>query len=68
MSKKKKIKIQLQDYSYKCGDGCCDNYGTIVKVNGEELPFQNTDRAIIIEEILKHLGYEVEIEETYDYK
>lgn len=65
---KEKIKIELHDYSYDCADRCCTNYGTITKVNGQELETHNTDRTTIIENILRHLGYEVEVEETYDYK
>lgn len=64
----KKVKITLHDYSHTCGDGCCTDYGTVTTVNGKELNFYNTDRYTIIEGILTELGYEVEIEETYDYE
>ena len=58
---KKKIKIELKDYWYQCGDGCCDNYGTITKVDGEELECHNQDAGTIVKQILEHLGYDVEI-------
>jgi hypothetical protein len=60
-----KVKIELNEYNYTCGDGCCTNYGTVTKVNGEELPFHNQDVATILRGVLEKLGYEVEIEETY---
>lgn len=61
------IKIKLHDYSYSCTDGCCTDYGTKVTVNGEELPTTNQDVATILQSVLTHLGYDVEVEETYDY-
>ncbi len=68
MPSKKKIKIELKEYAYHCGDGCCFNYGTITKVNGEELPCHNQDAATIVKQILEHLGYEVDIDEQYDFE
>lgn len=65
---KPKIKIELQEYSYNCGDGCCTNYGTITKVNGVDLDLHNQDTATIVRQILEHLGYEVEIEQTHEYE
>ncbi len=63
----KELKIELHEYSYTCGDGCCYNYGTITTINGEELSCHNTDTATILKQILEHLGYKVEIDETYKY-
>ena len=57
-----KIAISIKDWSYECGDGCCTNYGTTTKVNGFELSCNNQDRETIIEKILQHLGYEVEMD------
>jgi hypothetical protein len=62
----KKLKIELNEYCHECGDGCCTNYGTIVKVNGEEMPYHNQDTSTILEQVLQHLGYEVEIIQTYN--
>jgi len=64
MDNKAKIKITLDDYCYNCADGCCTNYGTIVKVNGVEMPFHNQDVKTILEQVLQHLGYDVEIIQT----
>jgi hypothetical protein len=63
---KNKVKIHFSEYWYKCGDGCCDDYGTITTVNGEELEFRNEDTSTIVKGILEKLGYEVEITHDYD--
>lgn len=63
---KPKIKIELNEYCYDCADGCCTNYGTITKVNGEELELHNQDSGTIVRQILEHLGYDVELIETYN--
>lgn len=55
--KNKELIIELDDYHYKCADGCCDLSSTIIKVNGEELDGQNTDAGSILKEVLTHLGY-----------
>ena len=64
----KKIEIKLKEYSYSCGDGCCLNYGTITTVNGNELDLHNSDTGAIVKQILEHLGYEVEINEDWDFE
>ena len=56
------LKINLTEYGYSCGDGCCYNYGTITTVNGVELPCHNQDAGTILSQVLEHLGYKVEIE------
>lgn len=63
---KEKVKIELIEYAYECGDGCCTNYGTITKVNGVEIECQNQDTETIIYHILTNLGYEVEVETIYE--
>jgi len=65
-AQKSKLLIEFNEYCTTCGDGCCTNYGTVVKVNGVEMPFHNQDTRTVVEEILQHLGYEVEIIETYN--
>jgi hypothetical protein len=64
--KNKKLTITFDEYNYQCSDGCCDHYGTVTTINGKELPLHNQDYETIVEQILKHLGYEVEIENFYD--
>ena len=62
----KKIKIELDEYDYDCADGCCTNYGTIVTVSGEELTAHNSDTAMIIRNILSHMGYDAEVVEKFN--
>jgi ABC-type proline/glycine betaine transport system substrate-binding protein len=63
---KEKLTINLKNYSLTCGDGCCTECGTITEINGEVLPNCNTDTMSILEQILTHLGYDVEITEEFD--
>lgn len=63
---KPKIKIELDEWFYTCGDGCCTEYGTTTKVNGEEMPLINQDAGTIVKMVLEHLGYEVELINTYN--
>ena len=65
---KEKLNIELNEYAYHCGDGCCYNYGTIIKVSGEQMPFHNQDISTILQQVLEHLGYEVEITEKPNYE
>lgn len=62
---KQKVKVELEEYSTTCGDGCCHDYGIVTKVNGVELPCHNTDIKTIVEQILQHLGYDVVVENVY---
>ncbi len=62
----KKLNINLNDYEYKCGDGCCDNYGTITTIDGIELSCHNQDPGTIVKQILEHLGYEVKVTLSYN--
>ncbi len=61
-----KVKITFENYNNSCGDGCCLDYGTITKVNGEELEFRNSDTETIVKGILEKLGYNVTIETIYE--
>jgi len=63
---KEKLKIELIDWDYTCGDGCCTTYGTTTIVNGVEMPSNNQDAETILRMVLEHLGYEVEIEQKYE--
>jgi hypothetical protein len=63
-----KVKIELDEYIYNCADGCCTNFGTTTTVNGVELDLNNQDAGTIVKMVLEHLGYEVELIETYNGK
>ena len=63
---KEKLTIELNDYCHNCTDGCCTDYGTQTKVNGVQLDLHNQDAATILRQVLEHLGYEVEIIQSYD--
>jgi ArsR family metal-binding transcriptional regulator len=69
------IKITFKDWDYTCGDGCCYKYGTKIYINGVEVEHPNEEikdnsyvgnnEEIAVHAVLKHLGYEVEIEKIY---
>ena len=63
----KKVKVEINDYTYDCADGCCTDFGTQVIVNDVELDLHNQDAGTIVRQILEHLGYEVELIETYEH-
>jgi len=60
----KKTSIKLHRYSGYCWDGCCYEYWTIVTVDWTEMPYHNDDTWAILEQVLWHLWYTVELEET----
>lgn len=70
----KTIKITLKNWHYQCSDGCCDNYGTEVLVNGTLLDhpeglgsgYVGDDVELSLRAVLEHLGYNVLIENKYD--
>jgi len=62
----KKVKIHFKEYWYNCSDGCCTDYGVVTTINGEELDCRNEDTETIVEQILKKLGYDVEITKEYE--
>lgn len=71
-----KLKIKFEHWNYQCGDGCCDNYGTNLYLNGKQLEHPNHeihDNGYLGEDIetglhavLKELGYQVEFENEYE--
>jgi hypothetical protein len=71
----KKVKITLEEWDYTCGDGCCTDYGTKIYLNGKELEhpdpeiyyngYVGDNVTTALQAVLKELGYEVEIEQTY---
>lgn len=63
-----KVKITLTEWHYKCGDGCCDHYGTDVKVNGNKITTNSEDTSEILRAVFEHLGFDIEVEQKYDYE
>jgi hypothetical protein len=62
-----KVVLQTQDWHYTCGDGCCDDYGQRLFVNGDDIEADMYSNAYdAIEKVLKQLGYEVEWDELED--
>lgn len=62
----KKVKIELNEYNHYCADGCCNNYGTVTKVNGVEMPSHNQDAETVLKQVLEYLGFDVEMETTFN--
>lgn len=62
------LNITLNEYHYDCADNCCTSYGTVTTVNGVELENHDEDVGSILKQVLTHLGYEVNLKETYNGK
>ncbi|MCY9737489.1 hypothetical protein M5X17_27690 [Paenibacillus alvei] len=59
-------KIVIRSWSHSCGDGCCDNYGTDITVNGVDIGcFDDVDGSVL-EKVLKALKIDFEIEYIND--
>lgn len=59
---KQKIVIELREWDYYCGDGCCLNYGTDIIVNGVKIEDEDgTGVHQALSAVLRHLGYDVEV-------
>jgi len=50
--------IVFKPYHYQCGDGCCDEYGTKVYINGFELPCDERDTESTLRNIFEFLEIE----------
>ncbi len=66
MKERSKININLNEWHYKCGDGCCDMYGTEISFNNEECEneYAGDDVEKSLEFILTKLGIDFEITHT----
>lgn len=74
--KKPKLYIELIEWDSTCGDGCCTNYGTSIKLNGEEVEHYDEDQVInayvgsdvevALKSVLKKLGFEVTVKHKYE--
>ena len=61
---KPKVKVEITEYDI-LGDRTWYR-GVCVKVNGDDLGKDLSNPITMVEAILKHLGYEVDIESNYD--
>lgn len=60
------IKININEWHYQCGDGCCDTYGTRTTIDGIELENQNQDVCSVVKQVLEHLGIKAEVSFSYN--
>ena len=60
----KRLSIKLEDWHYKCGDGCCDMYGTEIALNGKvcDNQYAGDNVRTALEFVLTELGYDVNID------
>lgn len=65
---KKKVKIEIRDWYYECGDGCCSDTGSELHLDGVAVGNQYTgdDAEAALEAVLSALGYNVEITRTQE--
>jgi hypothetical protein len=63
--KEGKVLIEIKEWDYTCGDGCCTDYGHRISVNGVECENEysggNVEQAI--EFVLNQLNVKFEIKE-----
>lgn len=58
------LNIKMKHWNWECGDGCCTMYGIETYIN-DVLVCESSNTYSIIESILKHLDYNVTVEEVY---
>ncbi len=59
--------ITFKSYHYTCEDGCCDDYGTTVHINGFQLAVDGSDTESTARAILAFLNIDgVKTEWQYD--
>lgn len=61
----KRLEIELTNWSNSCADGCCYEYGLETKVNGVVIDTHNGGLSVVLQKVLEHLGYKVNINEDY---
>lgn len=56
------LKVEVKDWSYTCGDGCCYTYGTEIYINDKLVSRGDYNSIeIILKDVLENLGHKVEI-------
>ena len=61
---KPKVKVEITEYDILGSEAWCR--GVAVRVNGQDLGKDLSNPITMVEAILKHLGYDVEINNEYD--
>lgn len=61
-------KVYVRHWSSSCPEGCCYNYGSDLTIDDTLIGTYKEVDTGIIEDMLKHLGIEYELEEDFDYK
>lgn len=57
-----KLIIKTEEWSHTCHDGCCHTYGTIIYLNDKKVTSGYANEIdTLLQEVLKYLGYEVQI-------
>lgn len=64
--KDKNILIEIKEWEHSCGDGCCTDYETRIKVNDLEFDPYSLSIGEIIKTVLESLNYNVDLIETYN--
>jgi hypothetical protein len=55
-----KLEIKTEEWSHTCHDGCCYTYGTKVFINDKQVTSGYANEIdTILEEVLKHLVYDI---------
>lgn len=62
---KEKLVILMEHWATSCSDGCCYEEGNTTIINGVELENKSDSISNILQDILEHLGFEVEINEIW---
>ena len=61
------MRIRLDHWHRQCGDKCCDWWGTDIYINEKKIDreYSGDDTVTILEDVLKHLKINAEVEESY---
>lgn len=55
------VKVHAEDWHYTCGDGCCDDWGTDIFIDGKKVDLGHSVDVEDVENILKAVGVEYEL-------
>ena len=62
------FKVEWREWHNKCADGCCDEYGIEVFVDGRSIGSkQFGDTGDAIEMLMEHLGHSVEVRRIFSH-